>query len=235
MKNGRTRWGWSREWSGTLAGLAVGAFLLALAAGGPASAASFELAGGERLEGEVVHATRSALMVRAASGGIRQLSLSDVERVALSTEEGEVAGALLSWRDGVYEVDAGERRVKVADGRVVGEDAEVLPVLNITTGEAPEGAAEMIFRIELNPPARRSIFVVYGTFDRTAKAGEDYLEERGSLELAAGEDGAVLHIPLIDDDVAESDETFEVFVSADKELATIQSNRALGTILNDDE
>lgn len=212
----------------------VAAALCVLASG--ASAASFLLDTGDRVEGEVIHATRNTLMVREKIGAIRQLSLGDVQTVEIATRDGsKISGALLGWRDGVYEIESGERVTRLEDGRIVGEDEAKLPVLVITTAEAAEDAAEMRFEIDLSAPARRSIFLVYGTFDRTAKAGEDYRTERGSLELVAGDSSAVLSIPLIDDDVAEGDETFEVFVSADEKLATIENNRVVGKILNDDD
>ena len=45
----------------------------------------------------------------------------------------------------------------------------------------------------------------------------------------------MVRVPVIDDDLREDDETLELFVSADKDLATIENNRAVGTILNDDD
>lgn len=220
----------ARRW--WTAGIAAAFCILATAA----SAATFQLKSGDSFEGEVIHATRNTLMVRERIGAIRQLSLGEVQTVEIVTRDGTtVSGALLSWRDGVYEVDSGERLTRLQDRKIVAEDKAKLPVLVIATAEAAESAAEMTFEISLSEPARRSIFLVYGTFDRTAKAGEDYRTERGSLELAAGASSAVLTIALIDDDVAEGDETFEVFVSADKELATIENNRVIGKILNDDE
>lgn len=212
--------------------VAAAATLLA----GATLAATFQTTDGKRLEGEVVHATRNTIMVQEKLGGIQQLSLKDIESVEARTPEGKiVTGVLLGWKDGVYEIESSERRIKLGDGRAVGEVELQTPLLVISTAEAAEGASEMRFNIDLSAPARQSIFLVYGTFDRTAKAGEDYQEERGSLEFAPGEQSAVLHVPLIDDDVAEADEFFEMFISADKELATIDSNRVIGTILNDDE
>ena len=77
--------------------------LCVLASG--ASAASFLLETGESLEGEVIHATRNTLMVRERIGAIRQLSLGDVQTVEIATRDGsKISGALLGWRDGVYEV-----------------------------------------------------------------------------------------------------------------------------------
>jgi len=236
-----------------LTGVAAALCLFATAA----SATTFLLETGESFDGEVIHATRNTLMIREAIGAIRQLSLGDVQSVEITTRDGDtISGALLGWREGVYEVGSGDLQIQLQDGERVGEIEEASeiegageieevseieetgakpPLLVVAHAEAVEGAKEMVFKIDLSAPASRSIFLVYGTFDRTATAGEDYRKERGSLELAAGDSTAVLRILLIDDDVAESDETFEVFVSADQELATIEQNRVVGTILNDDE
>jgi len=201
-----------------------------------ASAATFVLDNGESLEGEVIHATRNTFMVREAIGTIRQLSHGEVERVDITTRDGDVvSGVLLDWRDGVYAIESDGRQFKVDDGRIVDKVEPKVPVLAVSEAEAAEGASALEFRIALSQPAGTVIFLVYGTFDRTAKAGEDYRREQGSLEIQPGDESAVLRIPLMDDDVREEDETFELFVSADKKLATIENNRAVGTILNDDD
>ncbi len=200
-----------------------------------ASAATFLLKNGERFEGEVIHATRNTLMVREAIGRIRQLSHGDVQSVEITTADGRVvSGALLGWRDGVYDIRSEGQQTTVEGQTVVEETAAGPPTLTVSSAEANEGAAELVFRIDLSEPAGRTIFIVYGTFDRSAKAGEDYREERGSLEIQPGDTSATIRIPVVDDDVAEDDETFEVFVTADEALASIDNKRAVGTILNDD-
>jgi hypothetical protein len=200
-----------------------------------ASAASFLLKNGERLEGEVIYATRNSLMVRETIGRIRQLSHGDVQSVEITTADGQVvSGVLLGWHDGVYDIRSADEETSIT-GKVIVEDAAAgPPVLTVSNAEAEEGAKALVFRIDLSKPAGRSIFVVYGTFDRTAKAGEDYQEQRGSLEIQPGDSSASVRIPVIDDDVAEDDETFEVFVTADEAMASISNKRAVGTILNDD-
>lgn len=199
------------------------------------SAATFFLKTGERLEGEVIHATRNTLMIRETIGAIRQLAIDEVQSVELTTPDGSiVSGALLGWQDGVYEIEAGETPIKQEETEAVAEDALDLPVLNVLPAEAIESAVTIEFNIQLSSPAAWSIYVVYGTFDRTATAGEDYRKERGSLEIEPGQTNAVLPVLLIDDDVAEDDETFHVFVSTDEAVATVVNKRAVGTILNDD-
>lgn len=201
-----------------------------------AAAATFVLANGDSFEGEVIHATRNTLMVREAIGSVRQLSHGELERVEITTSDGTVvSGPLLAWRDGVYEIEADGRRVKLGDGKIVGEAEPEIPVLIVSPAEAVEGTGELEFHISLSRPASKAIFLVYGTFDRAAKDGEDYRQEQGSLVIPAGDVSAVVRVPVIDDDLREDDETFELFVSADKDLVTIENNRAVGTIVNDDE
>ena len=199
------------------------------------SAATFLLKSGERFEGEVIHATRNTLMVRETIGRIRQLSHGDVQSVEITTADGTVvSGVLLGWRNGVYDIRSEEQQTTVEGQTIVEETAAGPPALTVSSAEADESAAELVFRIDLSEPAGRSIFIVYGTFDRSAKAGEDYREERGSLEIQPGDTSATVRILVIDDDAAEDDETFEVFVTADEAMASIDNKRAVGTILNDD-
>jgi len=226
-------WKWTplaRAWRAI--GVATALCLLSAAT----SAATFLLQNGERLEGEVIHATRNTLMVRETIGRIRQLSRGEVETVEITMSDGHVvSGAFVGWRDGVYEIESGGRQISIRNRSIVEEVETMPPVLTVSSAEANEGASGMEFRIDLSQPASRSIFIVYGTFDRTAKAGEDYQEERGSLEIEPGHSSAVVRIILVDDEMVEDDETFEVFVTADEELVSIENNRAIGTILNDDD
>jgi hypothetical protein len=215
-----------------VSGIQVALCLFATAVAG----ATFVLENGDNFEGEVIHATRNTFMVREAIGSIRQIAHGEVERVDITTRDGEVvSGVLLAWGDGVYEIEADGRQIRVDDGRIVGQAEPEVPVLVVSEAEAAEGASDLEFRIVLSQPAGKAIFLIYGTFDRTAKAGEDYRREKGSLEIPPGDESAVVRVPLLDDDQREDDETLELFVSADKDLATIENNRAVGTILDDDD
>ena len=201
-----------------------------------AVAATFVLNNDEVIEGEVIHATRNTLMIRRTIGGVHQLSRSDMDSIRVTTEDGDViSGSLVGWQGGVYEIEAENRLIQVQNRRIVGETAIKLPVLTITEAEANEASSDMVFRIDLSRPVQKSILIIYATFDRTATAGEDYEAERGTLKLAPGDSSAQVRIPLINDDVVEGNETLELFVATDKTHATVNVERTVGTILNDDD
>ena len=220
-----------RPWKVLLAAVA----LLAIASG--ADAATFLLDNGSSVEGEIIHATRNTLMVRLSkSGGVKQLARSSVKSVEITTSGGEtISGTLESWANGVYEIESDARLVKIDDREVVAQGDLTPPVLSISKSQAGEAATEIIFDIGLSHPSKKPILVIYATLDRTAKAGEDFLEKRGSITLKPGNTSAVVKVLLINDAIAEDDEFFEVFVATDQNVAIIKSKRAIGTILNDDE
>ena len=114
-------------------------------------------------------------------------------------------------------------------------DGDPPPRLIVSEVQAGENASELVFKVALSRPVDQPIMVLYATYDRTAIAGEDYKGERGTMTLAPGTSSAVVRIPLIDDDIQEENETFELFVATDERKATIESDRIVGTILNDDE
>ena len=122
-----------------------------------------------------------------------------------------------------------------------GSEAEVAegvtppPKLTVSRAEADENATEMVFKLVLSRPSKEPILILYATFNQTANAGEDYHGERGTLKLAPGKSSAVVRVPLINDDVSESNETLELFVTTDKRHAIVEFERTVGTILNDDD
>lgn len=116
----------------------------------------------------------------------------------------------------------------------VKEAVPVPPTLSVSKPEANESASEIVFDLVLSEPLEKPILILYATYDQTATAGEDYQGEQGTLKLAPGDKAATVRIPLIDDDVAEGDETLELFVTTDKSQATVAPERSVGTIMNDD-
>ena len=115
------------------------------------------------------------------------------------------------------------------------EPESVLPKLTVSNAEADESASEIVFNLVLSEPLDSPILILYATYDRTAIAGEDYRREQGTLKLAPGTSSATVRVPLINDDVSESNETLELFVATDGKLATVDVERTVGTILNDDD
>jgi hypothetical protein len=95
------------------------------------------------------------------------------------------------------------------------------------------GAPGVVFRIELSRPAERTVVLIYGTVDGTAKAGEDYEPRQGVLTLPPGTRSADVRVPLIEPRDTEGDSRFELFLTADPKVATIAEQRITATIPGD--
>ena len=107
------------------------------------------------------------------------------------------------------------------------------PRLTIADAEAAEGTREIVFHVRLERASGRQISVVCTSEDGTATAPDDYEPERGVLTLEPGQTAASIRLAVMDDTIAEPDETFRIVLSdpSNVELATAT---ATGTILNDD-
>jgi len=62
--------------------------------------------------------------------------------------------------------------------------------------------------------AAGNLTVDYATMDGTATAGQDYTVTSGALTFSSGETSKIFQIPITDDAVTESDETFKVTLNA---------------------
>ena len=69
------------------------------------------------------------------------------------------------------------------------------------------------FRVRLNEPAPARVTVDYATFDRTAKAGEDYEARSGTLTFERGESSKTVDVTLLHDDREEDGEEFGLRLS----------------------
>ncbi|MDJ0944203.1 MAG: Calx-beta domain-containing protein [Kiloniellales bacterium] len=196
--------------------------------------ASFTLEDGRRIEGEIVYARGSSLMIRETSGALVQVGRSAVQRVELKAgKAGKVAGDLLGWDQGVYEIDTAEA-VLMVKGRKVLEERRVIPKITVASAEESEAAAEMVFELALSRPVKAEVLLIYATADGTAMAGSDYEAARGSVILAPGATSAVVTITLLDDQLAEGDESFELLVTSDMDLSEVKVQRAAAKILDDE-
>ena len=77
------------------------------------------------------------------------------------------------------------------------------------------------------------ITVEYLTEDGTATAGTDYRRSKGRVRFSPGETHQRIEIPLIDDDVAEPDESIRLLLHADGR-ATMDAPELMLTIVDDD-
>ncbi len=90
-----------------------------------------------------------------------------------------------------------------------------LPVLALAGVSAAEDAGALVLAVTLSTPSSREVTVAYRTADGSgaagAVAGEDYQERTGTLAFPAGSSAArEIRVPLLDDALAEGDETFTV-------------------------
>ena len=112
-----------------------------------------------------------------------------------------------------------------------------LPTLTIDdaqVAEGDDGTKVMQFFLTLDGETTGGSSVAYATADGTAKAGEDYTAVSGTLAFSAGQTSATIKVPILGDDIAESDETFTLNLSAPVNT-TLANAKGEGRILNDDQ
>ncbi|MEM7168956.1 MAG: Calx-beta domain-containing protein [Pseudomonadota bacterium] len=177
---------------------------------------------------------------------LKEASQIDKSAVAVE-EESEIAGLSDTGNgngDGEFEEtvvatkgepseDVGNQEVAAVPAAVQTTVSQDLPVLSILEGKATAGEADVVFKVELSAPSDFEVLVIYATFDGTAKAGTHYKEAVGTVTLRPGQTETTLKVPLLDGLSLEQNETFEVFITTESDLAKIKSKRATGTILRD--
>ena len=121
---------------------------------------------------------------------------------------------------------------------IIEQDA---PTLTMASQRAAEGAGEMVFEVELSVESSEAVTVDYATANGTAKAGQDYKAQNGTLTFPANNTTArTVTVSLIDDltDDTVEEKRFTVELR-NAEHATLAgggtSLTATGTITDDDE
>ena len=233
--------------------------------------ATFVLQDGKRIEGEIVYASASSVVIRKTNGATAQLGRHTIERVRLATDNDAVlAGKLESWKKGVYEISNDSGVFKVQARRIISqrqissqdivvataekkEDDIVVATAKkkevdmvvatakekevdivVATAKEKEDAKQLVFEFGLSRPVKQKVLLIYSTEDGTALAGSDYEAKRGSIVLQPGTTKATVSVTLLDDELAEGDETFELLVTSDLDLATVKVKRGSATILDNE-
>ena len=105
-------------------------------------------------------------------------------------------------------------------------------LISVSDATATEGpGVTMDFVVTLNRKSSGTVTVDYATVDATAEAGSDYQTQNGTLTFRPGETSKTIKVPIIDDTVPDSGETFDVLLT-DPKGAGIARGFATGTILN---
>ena len=102
-------------------------------------------------------------------------------------------------------------------------------IRDATTNEANDAQ----FIVRLTKPADEAVTVTHTTVDGTAVAGEDYTATSGTLTIPAPELMGMITVPLLNDDLDELDETFEVMLR-DPVGVVLVDGSAVGTIEDND-
>ena len=117
-------------------------------------------------------------------------------------------------------------------GRGTIRDSAAPSALSAYDAAAREGpAAAVAFAVFLSPASTETVVAAYATSDGTAMAGSDYVATSGTLTFGAGQTLKFVQVPVVDDDVEDSGETFG-FTLSDVTGASLAQAAATGTIWN---
>ncbi|WP_316736794.1 Calx-beta domain-containing protein [Pedobacter aquatilis] len=118
------------------------------------------------------------------------------------------------------------------------DDNTVSVTISVTTVSVDEAAGTATFRVTLSGAVQNGFNVDYTTADGTATAGLDYTATSGTLSFPAGSAaGASLTftVPIIDDNLAEPNETFSAIITnVSGGLVKIANGTATLTIIDND-
>lgn len=108
-----------------------------------------------------------------------------------------------------------------------------LPTITLTDTVEPEAQAQATLTATLSARTRKTVSVTYTTGNGSALAPGDFTATTALLTIPAGSLTATLTIPVINDDIDENDESFQVVLSASVN-ATIVDGDATVAIIDDD-
>ncbi len=140
------------------------------------------------------------------------------------------------------EIDVGrspaEVGVEIRDDEFPDEGPVQVSVLalDVTARESGDGSVSTAYiTVSLSRQTGSQVKVNYGTSDGTATAGEDYTARSGTLVFERWEARKTVEIPIIDDNVEDSGETFK-FVLSSPVGATLERDysETSVTVLNDE-
>ena len=116
------------------------------------------------------------------------------------------------------------------------------PTLNVLDTAVNEDDGSVGFLVTLDPAASGTVTVNYATVDAEAVAPADYTATSGTLTFAPGETRkSTALVPIVDDDEADSGETFRLVLSsptgsdANNGAAVLGDAEAVATILNSEQ
>ena len=124
----------------------------------------------------------------------------------------------------------------IVDAQGVGTiyDNEGPPSFVVTDVSGAEGGGSLSLSVLLTNANGSSVSVDYATADGTALAGSDYTAKSGTLTFTPGQTLKTVAVTMLDDALAEDDETFSLNLANATGGIAIADAAGLGTIQNDD-
>ena len=92
-------------------------------------------------------------------------------------------------------------------------DADPIPTITVAAGSGGEDTGSTPLVVSLDGPSSVPVTVDFTTVDGTAVAPSDYETTSGTLTFAPGETQATIDVPIVEDDIPEGDETFDIVFS----------------------
>jgi Calx-beta domain-containing protein len=125
---------------------------------------------------------------------------------------------------------------KIADAQGIGTiyDNEGPPSFVVTDVSGAEASGPLSFSVLLTNASGTTVSVDYATADGTAIAGSDYTATSGTLTFTPGQTSTSVSVTIVNDALAEDDETFTSNLSNATGGIAIADAQGVGTIVNDD-
>jgi len=120
----------------------------------PALGATFVLDDGSAITGTIVQATRNTVTIRPAIGGLRQIPVGRLERVEVTTADGQtLLGRYRGWVDGRSMIAVGAEMLSLENDRVVERRPLTTPAIAaVSTPDAPDAAVPVARAAVPRPP-----------------------------------------------------------------------------------
>ena len=140
------------------------------------------------------------------------------------------AGGVTVSPDGkhLYATSGGDDAVAVF--RIGAASAPTPPILSIADVTVDEGAGNAVLTISMESTTSTSVTVRYSTFDGTATSPNDYIATTTTIAIPANQRSTSVQIPIVDDGLGESDETFTVVLSNPSAGMEISGSNGTATV-----
>ena len=166
-----------------------------------------------------------------ASGTVNILSGSISEPITIS-----ILDDLVTETTENFTIDLNNPiNASISDNQGLGTitDNDALQNLSIDDVYASEDAGVIVFTVSLSDVGGQDISVDYATVEVSASSPTDYTATSGTLNIPAGNISGTISIPILEDILDESNETFSLLLSNPLN-AGITDNQGIGTITDND-